>query len=372
MAMTAKEKAAAKKQLAAAQALLAKQKANLAALEAGQKELATLKTESDKDAAELITLKQDLVKSIPGASIDKVTGKIVVPTISAETRDAFEGLKILFTQYGLGELSSTIEQMMQKGLTPSEATTALKYDKSINPATGQPWNAAYTKRFAGNAARVAKGLNAYDEATYLDVENSYEETLRRYGLGNMISTNREANQAKWASYMANDLAAPEFATRIKEVSDGVLNMDAATKSQWKTYYPSLTDSDIVAYFLDPKQTMPMLEEKVKAAQVGAVAGAAGYGITRERAEEFAKFGVSREGALTGYQNVATVLPSTSKQADIYNEESIQYNQTDAENEFLKKNPQAELKRNRLASKERASFQARSGVSGDTLNKSNLF
>ena len=368
----AKQKAADKKLLAQLQAQLAKQKTTLAALEAQQVEAAKFKADAAKDAEELLILKQDLVKSIPGASIDKVTGKIVVPEISAETRDAFEGLKILFTQYGLGELSSTITQMMQKGLSAAEATTALKYDKSINPATGQPWNAAYTKRFAGNAARVAKGLNAYDEATYRDVEDSYEETLRLYGLGNMISTNRDANQAKWASYMANDLAAPEFAKRIKEVSEGVLMMDAATKSQWKTYYPSLTDNDIVAYFLDPKQTMPILEEKVKAAQIGAVAGTAGYGITKERAEEFAKFGVSREGALTGYQEVAEAVPTGKKLSGIYGEENIEYGQTQAENEFIKNDAQTKLKRNRLASKERAMFAGSSGVDSGSLSKPNLF
>jgi hypothetical protein len=143
-------------------------------------------------------------------------------------------------------------------------------------------------------------------------------------------------------------------------------MDAATKGQWKTYYPSLTDNDIVAYFLDPKQTLPILEEKVKAAQIGAVAGTAGYGITKERAEEFAKFGVSRADALTGYQEVAGAVPTGKKLSGIYGEESIQYGQTQAEDEFIKNDAQAKLKRNRLASKERAMFSGSSGVDSGSL------
>jgi hypothetical protein len=369
MAMTAKQKAAVAAQ---AKKLIKQGNAAIAENKRLETERLALAAEVKQDAKNVAILKDEIVANNPRLKVDPITGKIGKVEISAEFRDAFEGLKNLFTQYGLGSLSGTITQLMEKGLTPAEATTALKYDKGINPSTGKPWNDAYTKRFAGNAARVAKGLNAYDEATYRNIEDSYEETLKRYGLGNMISMNREANQATWASYMANDLAAPEFADRIKEVSTGVLNMDAATKSQWKTYYPSLTDNDIVAYFLDPKQTLPILEEKVKAAQIGAVAGTAGYGITKERAQEFAQFGVTREGALTGYQEVAGAVPTGKKLGGIYGEEKIEYGQTQAEDEFIKNDAQAKLKRNRLASKERAMFSGSSGVDSGSLSKPNQF
>lgn len=286
--------------------------------------------------------------------------------ISDETRDAFTTMGLTLKEWGLEGLADTYTRLMTQGLSAGEALTKLKYDKTVDPVTGKPWNAAYSTRFAGNVARVAAGMNAYDEATYLDVENAYEETLRRYGLNNMVKADKAAATAQYADYMAKGIAPKEFAERIKTVSDGVIGMDKATKDQWKTWYPSLTDNDIISYFLNPQETLPVLEQKVAAAQIGAVAGAAGYGITEARGREFAAFGVDRAKALEGYQNVAEAVPAGTKLSGIYGEEGITYGQTAAEDEFLKSDAQAKLKRNRLASKERAMFQGQSGVDAGSL------
>jgi len=280
--------------------------------------------------------------------------------ISSETRDAFEELGMTLKGWNLEELAATYTQLMVEGKTAAQALTILKYSKEINPSTGLPYNAEYTKRFAGNAARIAGGMNAYDERTYIAVENAYEETLRLNGLGNMISTDRAVNQAKYADYMAKGIAPTEFENRIELVSERVMNMDPNTKAQFKAYYPQLTDTDLVSYFLNPKETLPVLKNKVTAAEIGAVAGAAKYGIGEARAMDLAQFGVTRATALTGYQDIAEAVPTGTKLSNIYAEENIQYGQTAAEDDFLKQDAQAKLKRNRLASKERAIFDASAG------------
>ena len=285
---------------------------------------------------------------------------VIEKDIAPETKDAFEDLGMTLKGWGLEELAATYTQLMVEGKTAAQALTILKYGKEINPATGLPYNAAYTKRFAGNAARIAGGMNAYDERTYIAVENTYEETLRLNGLGNMISTDRAVNQAKYADYMAKGIAPTEFEKRIELVSERVMNMDPNTKAQFKAYYPSLTDIDLVSYFLNPKETLPILKNKVTAAEIGAVAGTAKYGIGEARAMDLAQFGVTRATALTGYQEVAEAVPTGTKLSNIYAEEGIQYGQTAAEDEFLKQDAQAKLKRNRLASKERATFEGSAG------------
>lgn len=364
-AAKAAEKAAQQKMLKEAQALLERQKGNLAKLEKQQADIAANRAAAVKEAEDA-KIESEKFLTDSGFIKDPVTNKWVVkpedkPSISDGVRDAFDGLKTLFNQYGLGSLSSTLTQMMENGLSPAEAQTALKYDNSINPATGKPWNDAYRTRFAGNFARTAKGLNAYDEASYLDIENSYEETLRRYGLGNMISTNREVNQAKWASYMANDIAAPEFATRIKTVSDRVLTMDPNIKAQFQSYYPSLTNTDLVSYFLDPKETMPMLESKVAAAEIGASALQYGLSATSKgMAEELVKLGVSKEQAQVGYESIAGYLPRTGFLSQIYDETGISYNQTTAEEEQFKGMASAKRKREQLKNIEESSFSGTSG------------
>jgi hypothetical protein len=296
-----------------------------------------------------------------------------VNRLSSEDKDAIAIMTDTLKQWGLEDLADTFGRLMIQGFSSGEALNKLKYDKTVDPITNKPYNAAYTLRFAGNAARVAKGLNAYDEGTYLNVENQYNDTLTRYGLSNLIKPDATGKRAQFAGYMANDIAPLEFAERIKNVSERVLNMDPRIKAQFQTYYPSLSDTDLVSYFLDPKETLPVLKNKITAAEIGAVAGAAGpknqYGITETRAMDLAKFGVTREQALAGYQDIAEAVPTGMKLSSIYGEEGIQYGQAAAEDEFLKQDAQAKLKRNRLASKERASFQGSAGTTSSSLKKS---
>lgn len=284
--------------------------------------------------------------------------------ISDSTRDAFATMGLLLQQWGLEGLADVYGRLMAQGLSAAEALTKLKYDKTTDPVTGKPWNAAYSTRFAGNVSRVANGMNAYDEATYLDVENSYNETLRKYGLNNLINPDKSKAQAQYADYMAKGLAPLEFADRIDTVANRVLNMDPSIKAQFQSYYPSLTNNDLVSYFLDPAQTLPVLKSKVTAAEIGAVAKTTGYGIGEARAMELGQFGVTREKALVGYQDIAEVTPTSNKLSNIYNEESIVYGQTQAENEFLKQDAKSKLDRNRLASKERAMFSGSNNINLD--------
>ena len=300
-----------------------------------------------------------------GSSLPAVTQPVNIPkSVDPETKDAFEELGATLKGWGLEELADTYTRLMVAGKSAAEALTILKYSKEIDPATGQPYNAAYAKRFAGNAARIAAGMNAYSERIYIEVENAYEETLSENGLRNLISTDRAVNQAKYADYMAKGIAPKEFGERIGLVSERVMNMDPNTKAQFKAYYPSLTDIDLVSYFLNPKETLPILKNKVTAAEIGAVASAAGpnnqYGISEARAMDFAQFGVTRSEALTAYQDIAQEAPTGMKLSNVYAEEGIQYGKTAAEDEFLKQDAQAKIKRNRLASKERASFQGSAG------------
>jgi hypothetical protein len=283
--------------------------------------------------------------------------------------DAFDEMFAILRQYGLESLAETYSQLLAEGFTKEQAINKLKYDKTINPKTNKPYNDSYTIRFAGNAARAAKGLNVYDEATYLDVENQYNDTLTKYGLSNMIKPDATGKRAQFAGYMASDIAPTEFADRIKNVSERVLNMDPAIKAQFQAYYPSLDNKDLVSYFLNPEETLPVLKDKITASEIGAVAGQAQYGINQTRAMELAKFGVTREQALAGYQDIAEATPTGMKLSGIYGEEGIQYGQATAEDEFLKQDAQAKLKRNRLASKERASFQGSAGTTSNSLKKS---
>lgn len=275
--------------------------------------------------------------------------------------DAFALLEAQLRQWGLDSLATAFISLATQGFKPQEAMNKIKYDTTLNPATGKPWNADYTKRFSGNAARIKQGLNAYSEAEYLDLENSYADTLRRNNLNNLLSTDSTANQTKFASYMEKGLSATEFADRIDEVSTRVLNMDPNIKKQFTAYYPGINNTDIISYVLDPENTMPVLKNKITAAEIGASALQVGLGATSKgMAETLAQAGVTKDEARVGYQEIGGFLSDAELYSQIYKQEGINYNQETAEKDVLLGQADATKKRKRLASLERAAFEGSSG------------
>ena len=281
-----------------------------------------------------------------------VTKKVDTPKeISDATRDAFAMLTDLFASYGLEDLAGEISGYMTSGLTATEALIKLK----TNPG------GAYATRFAGNFARQKAGLNMLSESDYITLENSYANTLKSYGLGDMLSTDKKANWKTFSDYIANDISAVEFKERIDTVENRVINADPTTKATFKEFYPSLTDKDLVAYFLNPTQTIDKLRAKTAAAEIGAAFKGQGLSTDITSAEGFAAYGIDRAGALQGAAQIAEVLPTSNKLSNIYGEAGINYTQKSGEEEFLKSNQNAADQRKRLKSLERAQFMGDSGV-----------
>jgi hypothetical protein len=303
-----------------------------------------------------------ITNNAPGSPFSGLTDDPDKPEkkeISDATRDAFAALRDLFASYGLEGLAGEISDYMTQGLTAGEALIKLK----TNP-TG-----AYAKRFAGNFARVKNGLNAISEAAYIGLENSYASTLRSYGLGNMVSLNREDNYKKFADYIAGDISADEFKDRVDTVVTRVQNSDPGIKATLKSFYPEITDNDLVSYFLSPKENLPKLQEKVTASEIGAAATGMGLATNVGTATDLAKFGVDQKAAREGYSTIAGILPTATKLGDIYNETGVKYAQAEGEAEVFKGNQDAATKRKRLASMERAAFSGSSGTGQSSLTRS---
>lgn len=332
---------------------------------------------------EIAKTTQDIVTEANNAITDAniavtSTGGTPIPLVTTGKsdfdQDAFGKLMGQLNQWNLGTLSGVITQLLSQGLTYDSVLTKIKYDSSINPTTGKPYNADYNIRFSGNVQRIAKGLNVIDEREYLANETSYAQTLKQYGLSNLLSTDRTKNQAKFAQYIANDTAPDEFKDRIDLAVTRITNMDPAIMANFKQFYPQVNNTDLISYFLAPEETLDVLKTKVTASEIGAAANQQGLSVGVDRATEFAKMGQTYAGAQRDYSTIAEVLPTGQKLGNIYGEEGIAYTQATAEDEYIKQDAAAKLKRNRLASKERASFEGSAGnapgaYSTSYLNKS---
>ena len=278
-------------------------------------------------------------------------------------QDAFALLKDVFASYGLEELAAQIEGYMREGIGTAQATIKLKQS--------QP----YKDRFYGNELRLAAGRNVINEAEYLDLENSYSETLKAYGLQDYFGTGvtpteRKNRQKEIAKVIGNDISAVEFKDRVSTSVDRVKMADPGTKKAFQDFY-GIGEADLVKYFLNPTQTLVTLKEKATAAEIGGAAIGQNLPATMASAEELARFGINREQAQVGYSTIAQELPTAAKLGEIYSQEGITYGQTEAEQATFKGLASAKRKKEQLVSRETAAFQGSSGVAPSGLSTTYL-
>lgn len=309
-----------------------------------------------------------------GVKIANVDGSPLNSTPSATTTDtakkaagqsAYDLLFSQFSQYGLGSLIEPLKTYIQDGLSLSEFTLKLR-------DTPQ-----YQKRFAANAARINNGLAALDEATYIGLEDQYQDVMRRYGLPDSYYSQvvdpatGMKTQPGFEKFIAGDVSARELEDRIMTAQKRVINAEPSVTQALKQFYPDITNGDILAYTLDPKNAIENIKRKVTAAEIGGAALSQGLATSAAGAEELAGYGVTKQQAQQGYQTIGEMLPTASKLADIYAKQGLGgYNQATAEQEVFGTAGAATAaqKRKKLTQLEQASFSGSAGTSQGALGR----
>ena len=270
--------------------------------------------------------------------------------IKVERVSAFETLKVEFEKYGLGSLVEDVKALVLNGTPKSQALLKLR-------ATPE-----YKLRFAGNTQRLAEGKNLYDESTYLALENDFRASFEAYGQKALLGKTRESAQAMFADYIGSDKSPTEIKDRIRLAVDEVSNRKDI-RSEFQKFFPEITDSDLVSYFLKPKETLSALTAKVRVAQIGSAASAQGLNASLATATDLEQLGLTEQQAKTGYQRVATDLPTIEKLGDI---DKTDISQTTAENAYLKGLASEQRKIDQAAQRERNRFAQSSGVNKISL------
>ena len=275
--------------------------------------------------------------------------------IKEKRESAYEVLKTEFMKYDFDEdFISQVKNLILTGTPVSEATLKLR-------GTDE-----YAIRFAGNQERRNANKNVYDEATYLTLENQYRETFGAYGLDNLLGDKKTA-RAKLAQYIGQDKSPVEIKKRIQMAVEQVQNR-LDVRLMFDSYYPDITDKDLISYFLEPKETLASLENKVNISSIGSTAMRQGLIADYEFAKELSEMGVSEEQAAAGYKNVAGVLPDARRLTSI---EGGKYTQSEAESAYLKQTASEQRKLAKLAEREQARFASSSGVNKTSLTSSTM-
>jgi hypothetical protein len=270
--------------------------------------------------------------------------------IKSERMSAWAVLKAEFDKYGLGSLADVVKDMIINGTPSAQATMILRERPE------------YKARFAGNEARRTAGLNVYDEGTYLDLENAMAEIFTAYGQKSLMGSTREQQQATFAKYIGATIAPTELKRRM-DIATGLSKSDNNTLKAIKQLYPMIGDNDIVAYFLNPQETLPKLETKAQAASIGGAFLQQGLKINSASMEEYAALGISREQAQLGAAQIASVLP---RAATLRSYEEGMYTQEQAEDVYLRQSATAKKELEDISKREIARLSGSAGTSKVSL------
>jgi hypothetical protein len=286
---------------------------------------------------------------------------IDIPTVTAAAstgkNSAYDLLLSQFQLYGLGSLVEPLKALITDDTSAGELTILLRSTPE------------YQKRFAANKDRIAKGLTALNEKEYLGMEDQYQNIMRNYGLpASYYAKGDLGRQEGFEKLIANDVSATELEDRVMTAQSRVMNANPEIKQALRSFYPDITDGDILAYTLDPTKALTDIKRKVTAAEIGGAAIGAGLKTSQTAAEGLAAYGVTKGQAQQGYGAIAEFLPTGEKLSQIYKESP--YTQTQAEQEIfnLANSAEAAKKRKRLSQLETASFGGSSGAGAGALSR----
>jgi hypothetical protein len=269
---------------------------------------------------------------------------------TAAKKSAYDLLYQQFNDLGIGGLVPELKTFIEEGISPSEFTLRLRGTE------------AYKKRFAANAQRINKGLRALSEAEYIGLEDQYQDIMRRYGLPETYYTRGEmGRQEGFEKFISGDVSPVELEDRISTAQKRVINANPEVAQALKTFYPGISQGDILAYTLDPSKAIEDIKRKVTAAEIGGAAVRAGLTTSAADAEYLQRYGVTKEQADQGYQTAAQIVPRASQLADIYKQGP--YTQATAEQEIfnLPGQVEAQKQRKKLTELETSAFSGRAGV-----------
>ena len=284
----------------------------------------------------------------------------------AAGQSAYDTLYNEFNKYGLGALIEPLKGMISSGASGATLSLALQNTD------------AYKQRFSANQDRIAKGLSALTPAQYIGLEDQYQNVMRQYGLpASYYNKDSTGKQAGFDQLIANDVSNVELEDRIATAQNRVLNANPDVLKTLKQYYPDITNGDILAYALDPKNALTALKQKVTTSEIGAAAFGAGLnqGQTADQIAQYAanaqmlqQYGVTGQQAQQNFGQVASLAQRGSQLADIYGQQPYGQQQAQAEVFNLAGQTEAANQRKKLTALEQAQFGGQSGTASNAFSR----
>jgi len=319
-------------------------------------------TYTDPNTGDVIAVYSDGTTKVLAKGTKALDAVNLTAAVDAENKanrqSAYDLLFQQFDAYGLGALVSPLKGLIESGISPAEFTIKLRETD------------AYKKRFAANSARINKGLRALSEAEYINLEDQYQDVMRRYGLPQEYYARGDmGRQEGFEKFIGGDVSPVELEDRVQTAQRRVLNAPPQVKDALTQFYGAeIGNGDILAYVLDPDKAIENIKRKVTAAEIGGGAMRAGLGVGRARAEELGQYGVTGEQAITGFGTIASGLERGRQLSQIYQQPDYTQAVAEAEVFALPDAEKARRQRRKLGQLETATFGGTSGITGGALSR----
>lgn len=303
------------------------------------------------------TLPPAPVNQLPLKTEAQIAAEAAAAERQGQRQSAYDLLYSQFKQYGLESLVEPLKGLIISGSSPAEFTIKLRETD------------AYKKRFAGNAARIQKGLRALSEDEYLALEDQYQNVMRNYGLpSSYYEKGVMGVQPGFTNLIAGNVSAAELESRVQQAVDVVEKSPKEYVDAIKQFYPDISRGDLLAYVLDPEKALTKIQARIGAAKIGGEYLRGGLATDVARAEELQRQGVTAEAARQGVQAVQALAPRGGMLADIY--KTGPYGQAQVEEEVygLAGATEARKRREKLTALETAQFSGGAGTAPGALGR----
>ena len=194
---------------------------------------------------------------------------------------------------------------------------------------------------------------------YIQTERSYASVLRsRTAFADL------ATDANIKRFISGKTSVDEVQERINNAYYAVTTADQALKDQIKREFPSLTDDDLARSLVTG--TTDSVQQKIKFGSAAIKVEAAAAGIASSlNTEDLARRGVTREKAMTGFQQVARERSGIQQASRMFGGEGP--TQAELEAEALGTSGESASAK-RLRSQARAQFGGQSGITTGSLGR----
>lgn len=222
-----------------------------------------------------------------GGAAGGAAGDTAGPTVADQNANAV--ITQMLDKYGLASLASWAWGLVQQG-----------YDSNYVMAMLQD-RPEFQQRFPAIAIRQANGLPPISPADYVDLESQYDQAIHQTGLTGMF--NRTDMYTKW---IGGDVSASEVHDRATAAYQAAMGEPLDVRAELTRLYGNDASGIATAYFLDPTNTLPQIQQRIQAGEIAGSSTRTGYGLlTRAEAEGLASQGITGQQAQSGFGDLAS-------------------------------------------------------------------